>query len=249
MNNDKPERLQLEGRNPVLEAINHDKSIDKILFKKGEIEGTLKMILAKAKAKGIVTQEVARQKLDEISETGNHQGVIALCPAYEYCEVPDMLAAAKENGATPFLLILDGITDPYNLGAVIRTAEACGVHGIIIPKRRAVGITGVAAKASAGAAEHVRVARVNNLSRVIEDLKKDGFWVACADMDGQTMYKSSLTGPLAIVIGGEGEGVSRLVKEKCDFTVSIPMYGKIGSLNASVAAGVLMYEAVRQRER
>jgi 23S rRNA (guanosine2251-2'-O)-methyltransferase len=242
------EGLQLEGRNAVLEAINHDKPIDKIFVKKGEIEGTLKVIVAKAKEKGIIVQEVDKIKMEQLTKSNNSQGVIAMCPAHEYCEVEDILAVAREKGEDPFIVILDEITDPHNLGAVIRTADACGVHGVIIPKRRAVGLSAIVSKTSAGAVEFVPVARVTNIARTIEDLKKENIWVACADMDGEPYFKTNLKGGIAIVIGNEGEGVSRLVKEKCDFGVGIPMYGKISSLNASVSAGLIMYEVVRQRK-
>lgn len=242
------EGLQLEGRNPVLEALNHGKTIDKIIVKKGEIEGTLKVIVAKAIEKGIIVQEVDKIKMEQISRSNNNQGVIALCPAHEYCEVSDILEVAKEKGEDPFIIILDEITDPHNLGAIIRTANACGAHGVIIPKRRAVGLTAVVSKTSAGAVEYVPVARVTNIARVVDDLKKLNIWIACADMAGRSYFKSDMTGPIALVVGNEGEGVSRLVKEKCDFAVGIPMYGEITSLNASVSAGLMMYEVVRQRK-
>lgn len=242
------EGLQLEGRNPVLEAINHNKPIDKIIVKKGGIEGTLKVIVAKARERGIIVQEVDKEKMALISRSNNNQGVIALCPAYEYCEVSDIIASARNKGEDPFIIICDEITDPHNLGAIIRTADACGVHGVIIPKRRAVGLTAVVSKTSAGAAEFVPVARVTNIARAIEDLKKENIWVACADMDGKEYFKSDLKGAIAVVIGNEGSGVSKLVKDKCDFNVGIPMYGHIDSLNAGVSAGLLMYEIVRQRK-
>lgn len=242
------EGLQLEGRNPVLEALNHDKPIDKIIVKKGGIEGTLKVIVAKAREKGIIVQEVDREKMAAISKSNNNQGVIAICPAYEYCDVQDILAIARNKGEDPFIVICDEITDPHNLGAIIRTADACGVHGVIIPKRRAVGLTAVVSKTSAGAAEFVPVARVTNLARAIDELKKENVWVACTDMGGKEYFNSDLKGAIAVVIGNEGSGVSKLVKNKCDFTVGIPMYGKIGSLNASVSAGLVMYEIVRQRK-
>lgn len=242
------EGLQLEGRNPVLEAINHDKPIDKIIVKKGGIEGTLKVIVAKAREKGIIVQEVDKEKMASISRSNNNQGVIAICPAYEYCEVSDIIASARNKGEDPFIIICDEITDPHNLGAIIRTADACGAHGVIIPKRRAVGLTAVVSKTSAGAAEFVPVARVTNIARAIEDLKKENIWVACTDMDGKEYFNSDLKGAIAIVIGNEGSGVSKLVKDKCDFTVGIPMYGHIDSLNASVSAGLVMYEVVRQRK-
>lgn len=240
--------LQLEGRNPVMEALNHGKTIDKIIVKKGEVEGTLKVIVAKAIEKGIVVQEVDKVKMEQMSRSNNCQGVIALCPAHEYCDIYDILDKAKEKGEDPFIIVLDEITDPHNLGAIIRTANACGAHGVIIPKRRAVGLTAIVSKTSAGAVEYVPVARVTNISKTIEDLKKAGVWVTCADMKGTDYYKAELSGPIAVVIGSEGEGVSRLVKEKCDFSVRIPMYGEIASLNASVAAGLVMYEVVRQRK-
>ena len=240
------ETIRLEGRNAVLEAINADRDIDKIFFKKGEIEGTLNVILAKAREKGIVTVEVPKTKLDELSESQSHQGVVAVCPFTDYYTIPDMLADAEAKGERPLIILLDKLTDPHNLGAIIRTAEAVGAHGVIFPKRRASGLTGVVAKTSAGALSYVKCARVTNLTTAIKELKEAGLWVCCADMEGEPMYKANLTGPLALVIGGEGEGVSRLVKDNCDFSVSIPMRGRIKSLNASVAASVLMYEALRQ---
>lgn len=240
--------LQLEGRNPVLEAINHDRPIDKIFVKKGEIEGTLRVIVAKARDKGILVQEVDREKLAAISRSNNNQGVIAVCPAHEYCEVSDILQVAKDKGEDPFIIICDEITDPHNLGAIIRTADACGAHGVIIPKRRAVGLSAVVSKTSAGAAELVPVARVTNLARTVDELKKQNVWIACADMKGREYFKTDLRGPIAIVVGSEGTGVSKLLKDKCDYVVGIPMYGEISSLNASVSAGLIMYEVVRQRK-
>ena len=242
------EGLQLEGRNPVLEALNHDKPIDKIIVKKGGIEGTLKVIVAKAREKGIIVQEVDRERMAAISRSNNNQGVIAICPAYEYCDIRDILQIAKNKNEDPFIIICDEITDPHNLGAIIRTADACGAHGVIIPKRRAVGLTAVVSKTSAGAAEFVPVARITNIARAIEELKKENVWVACTDMKGKEYFNSDLKGPIAIVIGNEGSGVSELVKKKCDFTVGIPMFGNIDSLNASVSAGLVMYEVVRQRK-
>lgn len=239
--------LQIEGRNSVLEAIKKGRTIDKILVKKGEIDGTLRVIIKKARDLGIVVQEVSRPKLDEIASTPNHQGVIAYCAAHEYAEVEDILQAAESKSEDAFIIILDGITDPYNLGAIIRTANACGAHGVIIPKRRAAALTAAVSKASAGALEYLPVAKVTNISRTIEDLKSKGIWVACAHTEGRDYFKSTLDGPIALVIGSEGEGVGRLVKEKCDFNIKIPMYGEISSLNASVAAGLVMYEVVRQR--
>ncbi len=239
--------LQLEGRNPVLEALNHNRTIDKILVRRGGIEGTLKVIVAKAREKGIVVQEIDKEKMAAVSRSNNNQGVIALCPAYEYCDVSDIIISAKNKGEDPFIIVCDEITDPHNLGAIIRTAECCGAHGVIIPKRRAVGLTAVVSKTSAGAAELVPVARVTNIARTIDELKKENIWTVCADMQGKEYFSSDLKGPVALVIGSEGTGVSELVKKKCDFTVGIPMYGKIGSLNASVSAGLIMYEIVRQR--
>ena len=238
---------QLEGRNAVLEVLKSGRDIEKIIVLKGNVEGTIRRIAGMARERGIVVQEAARQKLDEMSQTKNHQGVIAIVSEHEYAEVDDILRSAAEKGEKPFIIILDNITDPHNLGAVIRTAECAGAHGVIIPKRRSVGLTAVVGKTSAGALEYMPVARVTNIARTIEELKKQGVWVACADMDGEDYYDASLDGAIALVIGSEGEGVSRLVKEKCDFTVSIPMYGKISSLNASVAGALLMYEVVRQR--
>ncbi|MFI3230547.1 MAG: 23S rRNA (guanosine(2251)-2'-O)-methyltransferase RlmB [bacterium] len=239
--------FQLEGRNSVLEALNFDKPIDKIFVKKGEVEGTLKVIVAKAIEKGIIVQEVDKLKMEQMRRTNNPQGVIALCPAHEYCDVEDILEKAKKLGQDPFIIILDEISDPHNLGAIIRTADATGAHGVIIPKRRAVGLTAIVSKTASGALEHVPVARVSNISNEIEKLKKAGIWIACAHMKGTEYFNADLKGPLAIVIGNEGEGVSRLVREKSDYTIKIPMYGNIESLNASVASAVLMYEVVRQR--
>ena len=243
------ESFQLEGRNPVMEAINSGKTIDKIIVKKGEIEGTLRVIVAKAIERGIVVQEVDKNKMAELTRSNNCQGVIALCPAHEYAEVSDIIQSAKDKGEDPFIIILDEITDPHNLGAILRTADASGAHGVIIPKRRAVGLTAIVSKTSAGAVEHVPVARVTNIAKTIEDLKKEGIWVACADMEGQEYFEAPLNGPIALVIGSEGNGVGRLVSQKCDFSVKIPMFGKISSLNASVAAGLVMYEVVRQRNK
>lgn len=235
------------GRNPVLEAIKAGRSIDKILIKKGKYEGSIIPVVKKAKEAGIIIQETERSKLDAVAEGGNHQGVIAYVSAYEYVSVADILNKAKEKGEAPFVIICDKITDPHNLGAIIRTANCVGAHGVIIPKRGSAGLNSAAVKTSAGAVEYTGVAKVTNISDTIEKLKKEGLWIAAADMDGQPMYEVDLKGALGIVIGSEGEGVSRLVKEKCDFIVSIPMRGEINSLNASVAAGVVMYEALRQR--
>lgn len=238
---------QLEGRNAVLEVLKSGRDIEKIIVQKGNVEGTIRRIVGIAKEKGVVVQEVVKQKLDEMSQTKNHQGVIAIVSEHEYADVEDIINSAESKGEKPFIIILDNITDPHNLGAIIRTAECAGAHGVIIPKRRSVGLTAVVGKTSAGAIEYMPVARVTNIARTIDDIKSRGIWVACADMGGDDYFDASLDGALALVIGSEGEGVSRLVKEKCDFTVSIPMYGKISSLNASVAAALLMYEAVRQR--
>lgn len=235
------------GRNPVLEAIKSGRSIDKILIKKGRLEGSIVPIVKKAREAKIIVQEVEHQKLDAIAEGANHQGIIAYVSPYEYKTVEDLLNIAREKGEPPFLIVCDKITDPHNLGAILRTANCVGVHGIVIPKHGSVGLNSAAIKTAAGAAEYTPVAKVTNLAAAIDKLKKEGLWVAAADMDGQDMHKADLTGALAIVIGSEGDGIGRLVKEKCDFTVSIPMNGQINSLNASVAAGVLMYEAFRQR--
>lgn len=242
------EGLQLEGRNPVLEALNHNKPIDKIIVRKGGIEGTLKVIVAKAREKGIIVQEVDKEKMASISRSNNNQGVIAICPAYEYCELSDIIQIARNKGEEPFIIVCDEITDPHNLGAIIRTADCCGAHGVVIPKRRAVGLTAVVNKTSAGAAEFVPVARVTNIARAIDELKKENIWVACTDMGSKEYFNSDLKGALAVVIGNEGSGVSKLVKDKCDFSVGIPMYGHIDSLNASVSAALVMYEVVRQRK-
>lgn len=239
---------QLEGRNAILEVLRSGRDIEKIMVARGNVEGTIKRIVAMAAEKGVVIQEVSRQKLDEISQTKNHQGVIAIVSAHNYVEVDDILAVAKERQEDPFLLLLDGITDPHNLGAILRTAECAGVHGVVIPKRRSVGLNATVGKTSAGALEYMPVARVTNIVKTMEYLKKQGLWIACADMKGMDHFDTNMKGALALVIGSEGDGVSRLVKENCDFTVSIPMYGKISSLNASVAAGLLMYEVVRQRK-
>ncbi len=238
----------LEGRNPVIEALKSGREIDKILLAKGEMEGSIKKIYALAKKRNIVLQGVDRSKLDSMSLTKAHQGVIAMTAVKEYVRVKDILKAAEETGEQPFILILDGITDPHNLGSIMRTADGAGVHGIIIPKRRAVGLSPAVAKVSAGAVEYVPVARVVNISREIDNLKEAGIWIAGTDSNAaKTIYEADFTGPLAIVIGGEGEGMGRLVSEKCDFHVKIPMKGFISSLNASVSAALIMYEALKQR--
>lgn len=237
------------GRNPVMEAIRSGRSIDKILVKKGKYEGSIVPIIKKAKDAGIIIQEVDRAKLDAIAEGGSHQGVIAYVSAYEYSTVKDILDRARSKGEAPFVIICDKITDPHNLGAIIRTANCVGAHGVIIPKRGSAGLNSTVAKTSAGAVEYTPVAKVTNIASVIDELKKEGLWITAADMDGEEMYKIDLQGALGIVIGSEGEGIGRLIREKCDFIASIPMEGDINSLNASVAAGVLMYEALRQRRR
>ena len=236
------------GRNPVLEAIKANREIEKIFIKKGGAEGSIVSIIKKAKEAGIIVTEVDKQKLDSMAEGGNHQGIIALAAVCEYVSVKDILDAAREKGKPPFVIICDKITDPHNLGSIIRSANCVGADVIIIPKRNSVGLNSVVAKTAAGAIEYTPVARVTNIARTIDELKDEGLWIAGADMDGSKMYQTDLKGAIGLVIGSEGEGISRLVKEKCDFIVSIPMYGDINSLNASVAAAVLMYEISRQRE-
>jgi 23S rRNA (guanosine2251-2'-O)-methyltransferase len=241
------EEFTIEGRNAVLEAFRSGKTIDRLFILDGCQDGPIKSITREAKKQSTLIQFVAKERLDQMSETGKHQGVIAYAAAYTYAEVSDILAAAKEKNEAPFIFILDEIEDPHNLGAIIRTANLAGAHGVIIPKRRAAGLTAVVARTSAGALNYTPVAKVTNLAATIEELKKEGLWFVCADMGGQTMYDLNLTGPIGLVIGNEGQGVSRLVREKCDMIASIPMKGDIDSLNASVAAGVLAYEIVRQR--
>ena len=236
-----------EGRNAVLEAFRSGKTVDRLFVLDGCQVGPVKTILREAKKQDTMVQYVKKERLDQLSETKNHQGVIAYCAACEYAEVSDILENAKKKGEAPFIVLLDGIEDPHNLGAIIRTANQAGAHGVIIPKRRAVGLTATVVKASAGAIHYTPVAKVTNIAKTIEELKEKGLWFACADMGGEVMYRANLTGPIGLVIGNEGSGVSRLVKEKCDYVVSIPMKGDIDSLNASVAAGVLAYEVVRQR--
>lgn len=241
------EELTIEGRNAVTEAFRSGKTIDKLFVLDGCQDGPVRTIIREAKKHDTIINYVAKERLDQMSETGKHQGVVAMAAAYEYAEVEDILALAAEKGEPPFIFLLDNIEDPHNLGAIIRTANLAGAHGVIIPKRRAVGLTATVARTSAGALNYTPVAKVTNLSKTIEDLKKQGMWFVCADMGGESMYHLNLTGPIGLVIGNEGEGVSRLVKEKCDYVASIPMKGDIDSLNASVAAGVLAYEIVRQR--
>lgn len=241
------EEFTIEGRNAVIEAFRSGKPIDKVLIQDGLQDGPIQTVKREAKKHDTIIKYVEKERLDQLSATGKHQGVIAYAAAYEYAEVSDLLEAARAKGEAPFLFLLDNIEDPHNLGAIIRTANLAGAHGVIIPKNRAAGLTATVARTSAGALNYTPVARVTNLVKTIEELKKEGLWFVCADMDGTTMYDLNLTGPIGLVIGSEGEGVGRLVKEKCDFTASIPMKGDIDSLNASVAAGVLAYEIVRQR--
>lgn len=238
---------KIMGRNPVLEAIRAEREIDKIFVKKGIREGSLVPIIKKAKEKGIIIQEVDKQKLDAVAGGENHQGIIAFTAAHEYASVEKIIADALEKKS--LIIICDKITDPHNLGSILRTANCVGAAGVIIPKRNSVGLNEVVAKTSAGAIEYVSVAKVTNIAQTIDKLKDAGFWIAGADMDGEEMYKVNLTGALGLVIGSEGEGISRLVKEKCDFIVKIPMFGAISSLNASVAAAILMYESMRQRNK
>ena len=241
------EEFTIEGRNAVIEAYRAGRPIDKLFILDGCQDGPILTIKREAKAKQTPVKFVTKERLDQLSETGKHQGVIAYAAAYEYATVEEILDNARQKGEAPFLFLLDNIEDPHNLGAIIRTANLAGAHGVIVPKNRAAGLTAVVAKTSAGALNFTPVARVTNLAKTIEELKKEGIWFVCADMGGTTMYDLNLKGPIGLVIGNEGEGVGRLVKEKCDMIASIPMKGDIGSLNASVAAGVLAYEIVRQR--
>ena len=241
------EELTIEGRNAILEAFRSGKTIDRLFVLDGCQDGPVRTIVKEAKKRDTIINFVARERLDQMSGTGKHQGVVAYMAAYEYAQVEDMLALAESRGEPPFLILLDEIEDPHNLGAIIRTANLAGAHGVIIPKRRAAGLTATVAKTSAGALNYTPVAKVTNLTAVMEELKEKGIWFVCADMDGKSMYSLDLTGPIGLVIGNEGEGVSRLVKENCDFVAGIPMKGEITSLNASVAGGVLAYEIVRQR--
>jgi 23S rRNA (guanosine2251-2'-O)-methyltransferase len=237
----------IEGRNAVMEAFRAGRPIDKLFVLNGCQDGAVRSIVREAKKHDTIIQFVEKERLSQLSETGRHQGVIAFAAAYEYSEVEDMLKLAEEKGEDPFIILLDNIEDPHNLGAIIRTANLAGAHGVIIPKRRAVGLTATVAKTSAGALNYTPVAKVTNIVKTMEDLKKKGMWFVCADMGGTAMYDLNLKGSIGLVIGNEGEGVSRLVRENCDFIASIPMKGDIDSLNASVAAGVLAYEIVRQR--
>ena len=241
------QEFTIEGRNAVIEAFRSGKTIDKLFLLDGCQDGPIQTIKREAKKQDTIVKFVDKERLDQMSVTGRHQGVIAQAAAYEYAEVEDILQAARDKGEPPFVLILDNIEDPHNLGAILRTANLAGAHGVIIPKNRAVGLTATVARTSAGAINFTPVAKVTNIAKTIEDLKKEGMWFVCADMGGTSMYDLNLTGPIGLVIGNEGEGVGRLVKEKCDMIASIPMKGDIDSLNASVAAGVLAYEIVRQR--
>ena len=238
---------KIEGRNAVLEALRAGKPIDKLYVLDGCPDGPVRTIIREAKKGDTIINYVKKERLDQLSETGHHQGVIAMAASYEYATVEDILEKAKEKGEAPFIFVLDNIEDPHNLGAMIRTATLAGAHGVIIPKRRAVGLTSTVARTSAGAINYTPVAKVTNLKQTMEQLKKEGMWFVCADMDGTPYYQMDLKGPMGLVIGNEGEGVSRLIKETCDFVASIPMKGDIDSLNASVAAGVLAFEIARQR--
>ncbi len=241
------QNLTIEGRNAVLEAFRSGKTIDKLFLLDGCMDGPIKTIHREAKKHDTVISYVKKERLDQMSETGKHQGVIAYAAAYHYATIEDMLQKAKDAGEDPFLIFLDNVEDPHNLGAIIRTANLAGAHGVVIPKRRAAGLTATVAKASAGALNYTPVAKVTNLSQTIEALKTQGMWFVCADMDGNSMYDLNLKGPIGVVMGNEGSGVSDLVKKHCDFMAAIPMHGDIDSLNVSVATGILAYEIVRQR--
>ena len=237
------------GRGPVSEALRSGAEIDKLIVRRGAYTGSLVQIVEKAKERGIVISHAEAAKLDKLTDGGNHQGVAAFVSAYKYVTIRDILSRAEKKGRAPFVIICDNITDPHNLGAIIRSANCAGADGVIIPKRRSAGVNSVVMKTSAGAAEYTPVAKVTNTAAAIDELKKAGLWITAADMDGEPMYDIDLTGAVGLVIGSEGSGVGRLVREKCDFIASVPMLGEIDSLNASVAAGVLMYEAVRQRNK
>lgn len=247
MDNRNDHTLMIEGRNAVIEAYRSGRTVDKLFVLDGCQDGSVRTIVREAKKHGSLISFVSRERLNQLTQTGKHQGVIAYAAAYDYSDIEDMFRLASEKGEDPFLILLDGIEDPHNLGAIIRTANVAGAHGVIIPKRRAVGLTATVAKTSAGALNYTPVAKVTNLAKTIDELKEKGMWFVCADMDGEMMYDLNLTGPVGLVIGNEGEGVSRLVREKCDFIAGIPMKGEITSLNASVAGGILAYEIVRQR--
>ncbi len=240
---------QIEGRNSVLELLQSEKDINKIYITKGEKHGSINKIIQLAKQKKIIIVEKDKKQMQQIAQTPNYQGVIATVPPYEYCEIEDILKKAKDQNEPPFVLILDGIEDPHNLGSIIRTAETAGIHGIIIPKRRAATVNSTVAKVSAGAIQYMKIARVTNISEAIQKLKDEGLWICGTDIETQKYYtEQDLTGPLGIVIGNEGQGISDKVKKNCDFLVKIPMKGKITSLNASVSAGIIIYEAVKQRK-
>lgn len=238
---------QIEGKNPILEALRSDRDIQRIVVTKGVQDRKIQEILNRAASKKIKVQEVDKRDIERMAKTPAHQGIIAIVAPYRYVDIGDIMERAQALGESPFILILDHLNDPHNFGAIIRTAEACGVHGVIIPKRRAVAVTPAVVKASAGAVEHMPIAKVANIANTIDRLKEMGLWIAGASMEGEVYTSHDFKGPIGIVIGSEGEGISRLVKEKCDFLLSIPMKGQVKSLNASVAASVLMYEAVRQR--
>ena len=241
------QKFVIEGRNAVIEAYRAGKTIDKLFVLEHCKEGSMNTVIREAKKHDTIINYVKKERLDQMSETGKHQGVIAYAAAYDYASVDDILEKAEQKGEAPFIIILDDIEDPHNLGAIIRTANLAGAHGVIIPKHRAAGLTATVVKASAGAINYTPVAKVTYISKTIDELKDKGLWFVCADMGGTTMYDLDLRGPIGLVIGNEGKGVSRLVKEKCDFVASVPMFGDIDSLNASVATGVLAYEIVRQR--
>ncbi len=241
------QETNIEGRNAVIEALRSGKTVDKLYLLEGCQDGPMMTLKREARKRDVFVKYVTKERLDQLSATGRHQGALAVTAAYDYVQVEDILEGARKKGEPPFIFLLDGIEDPHNLGAIIRTANLAGAHGVIIPKNRAVGLTATVARTSAGALNYTPVARVTNLAKTIEELKKEGLWFACADMDGETMYKLNLTGPIGLIIGNEGEGVGRLIKEKCDYVASIPTKGDIDSLNASVAAGVLAFEIVRQR--
>lgn len=241
------QEFTIEGRNAVIEAFRSGKTIDKLFLLDGSQDGPMQTIKREARKKDVQIRYVAKERLDQLSETGSHQGVIAYAAAYEYAELEDIFALAEKKGEPPFIILLDNIEDPHNLGAIIRTANQAGAHGVVIPKNRAAGLTATVAKTSAGALNYTPVVKVTNLAKTIEELKQKGLWFVCADMDGEVMYNLDLKGPIGLVVGSEGEGVGRLVREKCDYAAAIPMKGDIDSLNASVAAGVLAFEIVRQR--
>ena len=243
------EEFKIEGRNPVMEAFRSGRTIDKLFILDGCEDGPVKSIIRMAKKQDTYIRFVKKERLDQLSETHQHQGVIAVAAAYSYSTVEDILAAAREKNEDPFVFILDGIEDPHNLGAIIRTANLAGAHGVIIPKHRAVGLTATVAKTSAGALNYTPVAKVSNIGQTIDQLKKEGLWFVCGHMGGEVMYRLNLKGPIGLVVGNEGEGVSRLVREKCDFIVNIPMHGEIESLNASVSAGIFMYQAANSRNK